>query len=396
MRVAFVHSGYSRHLMSGIIRVETEIVLALRARGHVAEIMEWPEDQSKALVSQQYFRIVRTASMVYRAVRDFIVAGQYDLVVFMGVGYPETRALPWLRRETKAKFVIIQNGWTMHSAPSRFLITSYMQTVGHLLLADVDALVAVSGYVKSHLATYTDPDRIQVIYPGVDTQRFTPVLPTKSATQRSSDEQRVRARFGITERHILMANGKLAAHKNISTIIRALALIPDAALLLVGSGSVTREKMYRELAVEQGVSKRLHFVGTVPNEKLPELYRAASFFVHAARSEALGIVLLEALASGVPVVAPDVGGVSEAVISGFNGTLYADPRDHQQLAASVIALLSDPERRALYARNGRAYVTARFDWRVIMPQYVELFSRVLKQPSQNDLQPSEGLFGAFA
>ncbi|MFO0704873.1 MAG: glycosyltransferase family 4 protein [Candidatus Andersenbacteria bacterium] len=389
MRVAFIHSGYSRHLVSGIIRVETELVRALRARGHVAEIMPWREDQDKALVQQQYWRIVRPASSIYREVRDFITVGQYDLVVFQGVGYPETRALPWLKRETKAKFVVVQHGWSLYSPTTRFLVNSYMQAVGHILLAQADAIVAVSNYVKSHLATYSEPERIQVIYPGVDTERFTQRTP--------HDKALVRQRLGVRQPQVLFANGKLAAHKNIATLLRALQELPEAELLLVGSGSTTKEKVYKDLAQTLGVAARVQFLGTVANERLPELYNAADLFVHAARSEALGIVLLEALACQLPAVAPDVGGISEAVISGFSGQLYQDPRDHLQLAQQVRELLANPERRAQFGRNGRAYVKARFDWSTVIPQYLQLFERVIKAPRQTELQPQDdGVFGAFA
>ncbi|MFH0830736.1 MAG: glycosyltransferase family 4 protein [Parcubacteria group bacterium] len=369
MRVAFIHSGYSRHLMSGIIRVETEVVRALRERGHVAEIMPWDEDGQGALVSQQYLRIVRPASLVFRKVRDFINAGQYDVVVFAGVGYPETRALPWLKQETEARFVIVQHGWPLYSPTTRLLVGSYMQTVGQVLLCGADAVVAVSNYVKSHLAAYVDPDRIEVIYPGVDTRRFVPAK-INGLQRELSKHLQLKGRF------VLLANSKLAAHKNIATLLRALVKLPEADLMLVGSGSRTKEQSYNNLAASLGVSQRVRFLGTVPNEQLPRYYQAADLLVHASRSESLGIVILEALACGVPVVAANVGGIPEAVISGFNGLLYEDARDDVALAAAVKSLLADPQQRARFAQNGRQLVTARFDWKFILPRYIALIERV--------------------
>lgn len=385
MRVAFIHSGYSRHLVTGIIRVETELVAALRARGHVAEIMPWETDDGDAPVQQQYFRIVRPAAFVYRKVRDFINAGKYDVVVFQGVGYPETRALPWLKRETQARFVVMQHGWPLYSPATRLLVSSYMQAIGHVLLAEADAIVAVSNYVKSHLSSYVDPDRVEVIYPGVDTVRFSP----------QKRVSKVRAQILQGEKYLLMTNGKLAAHKNVSTLLRALPYLPNVAAMLVGSGSHAKERSYRELAVELGVSKRVHFLGTVPNEQLPEYYAAADLLVHPSRSEALGIVLLEALACGVPVVAANVGGIPEAVVPGFNGALYDDARDHKKLAQTISALLQNDDLKRQLGANGRQFVRARFDWRTILPQHIHLLQRVAASDRSLDVD-EDGLFGAFA
>ncbi|MDP2587646.1 MAG: glycosyltransferase family 4 protein [bacterium] len=385
MRVAFVHSGYSRHLMSGIIRVETELVLALQKKGHVAEIMQWDEDEHKALVQQQYRRIVRPASSVYRQVRDFIAAGQYDLVVFQGVGYPETRALPWLKRETEARFVVVQHGWPLYSPATRLLVNGYMQTIGQALLAEADAVVAVSNYVKSHLSSFVTPDKIEVIYPGVDTTRFVP----------SKAKAELRQRYAIRQPYALLANGKLAAHKNIATLLRALPGLPDSELLLVGRGSDTKEKLYQEMARSLRVANRVRFMGSLPNEQLPALYNAVDLLVHPSKSESLGIVLLEALACETPVVAAAVGGIPELVTSNFNGTLYHDPKDVTALTRAIRALLDQPQQRSELGKNGRAFVKARFDWSAIIDQYLSLFERLQARP--RIAQPQEtGVFGAFA
>src|SRR3990172_2505039 len=174
MRVAFIHSGYSQHLQSGIIRVETELVNELRRRGHTADIMPWDEDLQGSLVAQQYLRIVRPMTLIYKQIKDFIVNGRYELVVFQGVGYPEARAIPWLKKETKARLVINQHGWTLHSPAMRLLVEGYMQAVGHILLHEADAVIANSNYVLSHLAEFLEPEKIELIYPGVDVKRFTP------------------------------------------------------------------------------------------------------------------------------------------------------------------------------------------------------------------------------
>jgi glycosyltransferase involved in cell wall biosynthesis len=385
MRVAFIHSGYSRGLQSGIIRIETELVAELKRRGHVAEIMPWEEDPEGSLVAQQYLRIVRPAAFIYKQIRDYINHGKFDLVVFQGVGYPETRALPWLKRECKAKFLIIQHGWPLHNPASRFLVNSYMQTVGHILLNEADHVVVVSNFVLAHLAEYREPDRMALVPPGVDVTLFKP----------SRSRAALRKKWKIKKRYVLLGNGKLSSLKNYTTMIRALPLLPNTEFLLVGSGSHTRQDMYKELAQELGVENRVRFLGTMPNQKLPELYGLADVFVHPSKSEALPIVILEALACETPVVVADVGGIRDVVIDNFNGLLYRDPKDHEELASRVRELLVDPKRGKEFGHNGRELVKAKFNWKQVLPAFIHEFERTLTFKSQ-PTDESTGVFGAFA
>ncbi len=389
MRVAFIHSGYSQRLQSGIIRVETELVKELRRLGHSADIMPWDEDEQGSLVAQQYMRIVRPMTLIYKQIKDFIVNGNYDLVVFQGVGYPEARAIPWLKQETKARLIINQHGWTLHTPAARLLVEGYMQAVGHILLHEADAVLANSNYVVSHLAEFLEADKISLIYPGVDMTRFSP--PDDCAKTIAA----VRKKWNLRHQHILLGNGKLSSLKNYATVLRALPALPDAEFLLVGSGSTTKQEYYRQLASELGVSDRVHFLGTLPNEQLPELYGAADVFVHPSKTEALGIVLIESLACQTPVVVADVGGVRDVVVDGFNGLLFSDPKDHDALASRVRELLANPTRRAELGRNGRALVTAKFNWEKILPQYIAAFEKTLAL-SRAPAETNAGVFGAFA
>lgn len=388
MRVAFIHSGYSQRLQSGIIRVETELVNELRRRGHTADIMPWDEDERGSLVAQQYMRIVRPMTLIYKQIKDFIVNGKYDLVVFQGVGYPETRAIPWLKQETDARYVINQHGWTLHTPAARLLVEGYMQAVGHILVHEADAVIANSNYVVSHLAEFLEADKISLIYPGVDMTRFAP------QENREKTRTKIREKWNIRGKHILLGNGKLTSLKNYATVLRALPSLPDAEFLLVGSGSNTKQEYYSQLATELEISDRVHFLGTIPNDQLPELYGAADVFVHPSKSEALGIVLIETLACETPVVVADVGGVRDVVVDGFNGLLYSDPKDHETLASRVRELLAHSARRSELGKNGRAFVTAKFDWKKILPQYIEAFEKTAKH-SRTPVETA-GFFGAFA
>jgi len=386
MRVAFIHSGYSRRLVSGIIRVENELIKALRAAGHHAEIMSWDENLQGPLVAQRYMRIVRPMVLIYDQIKEYIIRGRFDVVVFPGVGYPETRALPSLKKETNARFVIIQHGWPLHHSAVRLLINSYMQTVGQSLLDQADAVVAVSNYIRTHLAEYREPEKIQLVPPGVDVNLFKP----------ASDVGKLRKKWDIKQKYVLLGNGKLSALKNYPTALRALSLLPKTELLLVGSGSETKQHAYQQLARDWGVASRVRFLGTLPNEQLPELYALADLLVHPSKSEALGIVLLEALACATPVVVADVGGVRDVVINDFNGLLYQDPKDYRALAARVRELLANPQKHHNFGQRGRALVKAQFNWATILPQYINILEQTYAQAANKKARQKNGVFGAFA
>ncbi len=134
-----------------------------------------------------------------------------------------------------------------------------------------------------------------------------------------------------------------------------------ATLVLVGGDATDPERArLSALASSLGVRARVRFVDAVPHEDLPRWYRAADLFVMGSHYESFGLVAVEALACGTPVVAPRVGGLPVIVRDGVNGTLVAG-RDPADFAAAVDALLADPARRAHLATSAVALVR-RFGW----------------------------------
>jgi glycosyltransferase involved in cell wall biosynthesis len=124
---------------------------------------------------------------------------------------------------------------------------------------------------------------------------------------------------------------------------------------------------------------RITFLGRASHKDLPDLYRACDVFVlpSVSRLEAFGIVALEAMASGLPVVASDIPGVREVVREGVEGHL-ANPLDPRDLADKIHDLLLDPLRRARYGRNGRAKVLRDYTWEHVAARVHEVYELVLK------------------
>jgi glycosyltransferase involved in cell wall biosynthesis len=144
--------------------------------------------------------------------------------------------------------------------------------------------------------------------------------------------------------------------KGLRDLIAALPEIatafPDVSLTVVGPSQDECLAEIAHLAKQAGCHGRINLVGRIQREDFPSLYRACDLLVHPAYSEALGVAVLEALASGLPVVAYATGGIPEIVNSDEVGALVR-PGSVEGLAAAVKGILSSPERRQILTANGR-------------------------------------------
>ncbi|MDQ3432127.1 MAG: glycosyltransferase, partial [Actinomycetota bacterium] len=163
-------------------------------------------------------------------------------------------------------------------------------------------------------------------------------------------------------------------------LVRALPRIraqaPDAVLLLVGGGPDQRR--IAALARSVGVSSAVVCVGPVPWPELPSYYAAGDVFAMPCRTrrrgldvEGLGIVYLEASATGLPVVAGESGGAPDAVLDGRTGHVV-DGRDERAVGDRITALLLDPDRARAMGAYGRAWVTREWRWEVLAEQLAQL------------------------
>ncbi|WP_236639951.1 glycosyltransferase family 4 protein [Salinigranum halophilum] len=183
-----------------------------------------------------------------------------------------------------------------------------------------DRVIAISDHVAEELRdTYGFGDKVTMIPHGVDTDRFRP-------------HEEVHPTVG-PEKFTVLTVGRLGSRKGIGLAIRGIAALddPDVEFLIAGTGR--HEERLRTLARDLGVADQVRFLGYVPDEELPLLYSSADVFSLTSRYEGLGLVLLEAMACGTPVVATDVGGIPTVVEDGVNGTLI--PREPEAFASAV-------------------------------------------------------------
>ena len=225
-----------------------------------------------------------------------------------------------------------------------------------------DVLTFVSRYARRRISAALGPfAALEYVPPGVrvDTFRPDPVA-----------RRLIRDRYGIGDAPLLLTVSRLVARKGHDTLIRAMpALVrqlPGLRLLIVGDGPDGQR--LRELAHGLGLADRVVFAGAVPWPDLPGHYTAGDVFAMPCRTrgsgldvEGLGMVFLEAAATGLPVVAGASGGAPETVQQGRTG-LVVDGRDVAAVAHATASLLVDRERAAHWGANGRAWVSQEWNW----------------------------------
>ncbi|WP_030664555.1 glycosyltransferase family 4 protein [Streptomyces rimosus] len=288
--------------------------------------------------------------------------------VWFGAAAPLGLMAPALRRAGARRIVATTHGheagWAQLPASRQLL-----RRIGE----GTDTITYLGEYTRSRIAAALTPaaaGRMTQLPPGVDEKTFHP----------GSGGDEVRARLGLAGRPVVVCVSRLVPRKGQDTLIEAmpriLADVPDAVLLIVGGGPY--EKQLHALAVEKGVADSVRFTGAVPWEELPAHYGAGDVFAMPCRTrrggldvEGLGIVYLEASATGLPVVAGDSGGAPDAVLDGETG--YVVPGGSPTVAAErIIALLKDPEARRRMGKRGRAWVEEKWRWDLLAERLKEL------------------------
>lgn len=187
----------------------------------------------------------------------------------------------------------------------------------------------------------------------------------------------------VTARPRILTVGRLVRRKGFEDVIRALAAIPEAELLIVGGPSRDmldehlEVRRLREQATECQVSDRVQFVGRIPQDEMPLLYRSADVVISYPWYEPFGIVPLEAMACGVPVVVSRVGGMTDTVIHGRTGQHVA-PRRPDLLGDATRTLLTDRIQRAVYGTAGRRRMELHYDWDQVVKQMEQVYSDVFR------------------
>jgi glycosyltransferase involved in cell wall biosynthesis len=197
-------------------------------------------------------------------------------------------------------------------------------------------------------------------------------LPAEPAVDRARARAEAREALRIpADGQLVVAVGNLYPVKDHASLLRALASLPAARVAIAGRGA--EEEPLRRLASELGIAERVHLLGL--RDDVETVFAAGDVFAQPSLSEGLPLAVLEAMASGLPVVASRVGGIPEAVIEGETGFL-TPPADPAALAAALARVLEAEDRGASLGAAGRARVAAEFSVEQMAARYRQLYVRL--------------------
>jgi glycosyltransferase involved in cell wall biosynthesis len=217
-------------------------------------------------------------------------------------------------------------------------------------------------------------NNIKILPMGVDTDSF----------QKTHDIDSLKRKYKLKGPAILFV-GRLIDWKGPDYLIKAMPEIllrfPTAKLLIIGSGPL-KEKL---VSLVEGFTLNEHviFIDRVPQQELVTFYSTADIFVlpsiinEKSETEGLGVVLLEAMACGLPVIGSDVGGISDIIKNGETGLLVCQ-KDSKDLGNQIIRLLTDASLRGKVVGNARNLIETQFSWEVVAERFIKVYRDVLK------------------
>ena len=327
----------------------------------------WEENRIKVI--RDTAKVLLPTRRLAKAATDLFVAHKCENVIF-GASAPLGLLAKSLRKAGAKHIVALTHGHEVWWARMP-LFSAALRRIG----AQADQMTYLGEFTRGAVANVLlreDHSKLVHLPPGVDLTRFTPGI-------KSVELQK---KWGIVDAPVIVSIGRLVARKGSDQLIKAMPEVlqqfPKSKLLLVGTGNYQKhlEKLVRNLKVQDSVI----FAGRVEHELLPDYYRLGDIFAAPCRSrygglevEGLGIVYLEASACGVPVIAGKSGGAPDAVLDGKTG-LLVNGRDHREVGAAVIKLLSDQPLRQKMGADGRVWMEQLWSWEGIGARFEEIIS----------------------
>ena len=287
----------------------------------------------------------------------------YDLLVLAG---PDVGVLPAISRakrlNPKLRLVWVYHGLTpvefLPAAKDRWL-TRLRKAAYVRSMKGSDLVKTDSQFTKKELEqSGIEPEKIVAIPLGIDLQRFSP----------GPDDRAIRSKYDACDRFVLLYVGRLAQGKRVDRLLNTVAQMNDDRIMLIVVGSGPESDKLEVLARELGLQDRVRFAGRVPDAELPNYYRACDAWVTASDHEGFCVPVLEAMATGKPVIVPDTAAMPET--AGEAAIVYK-PGDLIDLAAGIRRLMQDNIYYETLAKRACANAHS-FDIDSVMPEYMNL------------------------
>ncbi len=353
--------GAQKHLLS--------LVTGLRWRGHIADVaffknpsMTVPFTKSGATLYDLSARATFSPMLVPK-LASILKQGRYDVIHTHLLKADSYGTLAGVLAGTPVRIASKHNDERALLKPSAAVVHGLISRLDH-------RVVVLSDYVGRYVASVgrVDRGRITRVYYGLP--------PSSAATPEAGAA--LRAELGIHPEAPLAATvGRLTEQKGLLYLLEAMALVreqlPEARLLVVGDAQDGREEYKRELLRAQArlkLEEAVLFTGV--RDDVPEVMQAIDLFVMASLWEGFGLVFLEAMAAGKPIVATMVSAIPEVVEEGVTG-LLVPPRDPKALSGAMVSLLADRERGRAMGRAGLSRLQERFTEERMIDEIEQLY-----------------------
>jgi len=225
---------------------------------------------------------------------------------------------------------------------------------------------AVSNDLCKHYERQGVAGKCDMIPNGIDTQKYYPVS--------GEEKEKIRRKYNLPKDKFLAVNISRLEWKNgVADSIKALVKLPDVSLVVIGDGSL-RGKL-KELVKELKLDDQVFFMGQIPFDEVGPLAASCDLFIRVPLAEGFGISFLEGLATGIPVIGTNTGGVPDIIQSGANG-LLVEPGDVEEISNAIKTIKDDGVLRDKFVANGLKVIKEKYDWGVISSQIYNLFRSV--------------------
>ena len=251
----------------------------------------------------------------------------------------------------------------------QFTVGKFQNSLKKFVCLQATKIRANSKIVKNTIITWgIDSKKIEVIEDRVDCNHFNPLV----------NGSKIKKQLDITNK-MIVSIGSLIEIKGFDTLINAVKIVcekeKDIKFIIIGEG-VLRSTLI-ELAINNGVKENIIFTGFVPYKETPQYLAASDIFVHPSNVESMGRVILEAEATGKPIIASNIGGIPEAVNK--NSAILVPPKNPKILALKILNLLEDDKLRNKMGMEGRKLVLEKFEFWKQEKKLVLFIDEILKQ-----------------
>jgi glycosyltransferase involved in cell wall biosynthesis len=292
---------------------------------------------------------------------------KFDAVVSVMATYAGFAGLFFKVFFPKVKFVLnLQEGDSLSIMKRKawFVYPLFM-----MIFRFADKIYALSSFLASYGRDMGHKGQIPVIPNGVDIDNFIKDV---------SDDEKIKLKksLGKTEGDVYLITTSRLVYKNgVDNVIKSLQYLPENIFFLI-LGIGIEEKKLRKLAQNLGVRDRVKFIGFVHHKDIPVFFSVSDIFIRASRSEGFGNSFIEAMASGLPVIATPVGGIVDFISDGDTG-IFVSPDNPKDISIKISSLISNKPLMEKIADNGKRLVTSKYSWNMVVSKIKEEVFRSL-------------------